>query len=84
LAGCQKIGQGSAKGGVFRSPQLMCRPFADCQQLMRSVAQQAIAMLAAIMKDKGAPEMTRLRAAKLILDLACGRPKAERVAIEVR
>ena len=57
----------------------MNEPFADCQQLMRSIASQAVAMLVAIMRDKNTPEMTRLRAAKLILDLANGRPIAERV-----
>jgi hypothetical protein len=62
----------------------MSESLADCQQLMRSIAPQTVIMLAAIMRDKGAPEMTRLRAAKLILDLACGRPKAERVTINVR
>jgi hypothetical protein len=39
--------------------------------------------LVAIMNDKNAPAMTRLRAARLILDLACGRPRAERVTCEL-
>jgi hypothetical protein len=58
--------------------------FADCQQLIRSFAPQAVAMFAAIMNDKNAPEMTRLRAAKLILNLSCGRLGAERVTREIR
>ena len=62
----------------------MNRTFADCQQLIRSFAPQAVAMLAAIMNHKNAPEITRLQAAKLILDLACGRPRAERVTCEIR
>jgi hypothetical protein len=56
----------------------------DYQHLMRSFAPQAIAMLVAIMRDKDAPELTRLRAAKMILDLALGRPRAERVTCELR
>jgi hypothetical protein len=42
-----------------------------------------MAMLAAIMVDEDASAMTRVRAAKLILDLACGRPVAERLTCEV-
>jgi hypothetical protein len=57
--------------------------FADCQQLIRSFAPQALAMLAAIMVDEDASAMTRVRAAKLILDLSCGKPVAERVTCKV-
>jgi hypothetical protein len=49
----------------------------DRQQQLRLFAQRAVAMLAVIMKDKNAHDMTRLRAAKLILDLAWGRPRAD-------
>jgi hypothetical protein len=61
----------------------MSDAFVDCRDLLRSVAPQAMAMLAAIMNDKDAPEMTRVRAAKLILDLAYSRPVAERVTCEI-
>jgi hypothetical protein len=61
----------------------MSNAFEGHQQLLRSFASQAMAMLAAIMVDEDASAMTRVRAAKLILDLACGRPVAERVTCEV-
>jgi hypothetical protein len=51
----------------------------ECQDVLRSFAPQAVARLAAIMADQNASEMTRLRAAKLILNLACGRTGAGRV-----
>jgi hypothetical protein len=62
----------------------MNETFADYRQLMRSFAPQVIAILVAVMRDKDAPELTRLRAAKMILDLAWGRPRAERVTCELR
>jgi hypothetical protein len=61
----------------------MSEAFEDCRDLLRSVAAQAMAMLAAIMVDEDASAMTRARAGKLILDLAYGRPVAERVICEV-
>jgi hypothetical protein len=48
----------------------MSEAFEDCRDLLRSVAAQAMATLAAIMVDEDASAMTRVRAAKLILDLA--------------
>jgi hypothetical protein len=59
-------------------------PFTNYRQQMRALAPQAMAKLVAIMKNQNASAMTRLRAARLILDLACGRPKAERVTCELR
>jgi hypothetical protein len=56
--------------------------FYEGRQMLRAFTPQAMAMLAAIMADEKAPAMTRIRAAKLILDLACGRPVAERVTCE--
>jgi hypothetical protein len=57
--------------------------FEDHRQVMRSFAPQAIAILAAIMRDNNAPEKTCLRAAKLILDLGYGRPAPERMTCKI-
>jgi hypothetical protein len=60
----------------------MSEPFDDYRQQMLALAPQAMAELAAIMNDQNAPAMTRLRAAKLILNLAYGRPRPERAICE--
>jgi hypothetical protein len=53
----------------------------EYQGVLRSFAPQAVAILAAIMVDQDASAMTRLRAAKLILNLAWGSPRVERVTL---
>jgi hypothetical protein len=58
------------------------KPFTDYRQQIGALAPQAMTNLVAIMNNQNAPAMTSLRAAKLILDLACGRPVAERVTCE--
>lgn len=62
----------------------MSEPFDDYRQQMLALAPQAMAKLVEIMNDENAPETIRVRAAKLILDLAYGRPRAERVTIALR
>ena len=60
----------------------MSDAFEKYRDLLRSFAPEALAALAAIAADRNAPEMTRVRAAKMILNLACGRPVVERVICE--
>ena len=52
-------------------------------ELLRSHTADAIASLVDIMCNKTAPAMTRIRAARLILNIGCGRPVVERVVCEV-
>jgi hypothetical protein len=49
------------------------------RDLSRSFALEAVAMLATILADRNISAMVRVRAAKLILNLAYGRRRADRV-----
>jgi hypothetical protein len=69
---------------MARQDMAMNVVFEDHRQVMRSFAPQAVAMLAAIIRDNNAPEKTRLRAAKLILDLGYGRPASERMTCKLQ
>jgi hypothetical protein len=48
---------------------------ADVKEMARGLTKEAIATLAAVMRDKTAPHSARVRAAETILDRAWGRPE---------
>lgn len=68
---------------MARQDMAMNVVFENHRQLMRSFAPQAVTMLVTIMRNTKASEKTRLRAAKLILDLGYGRPTSERMTLRL-
>ena len=55
----------------------------DYRKRLHSYAADAVATLVAIMENDTAPAKTRIRAAKLILDIGWGKPGVESVICEV-
>jgi hypothetical protein len=75
----QKGQSGNPAGGI-KIPQ-------DVRELARGLTKEAIATLAAVMRDDAAPHSARVRAAETLLDRAWGRPETSaniRVSSDVR
>jgi hypothetical protein len=51
----------------------------EMQEQVRAHALHALESLIAIARDETAPDMTRIRAIRILLDLADGKPAPERV-----
>jgi len=59
----------------------------DVKEMARGLTKEAIATLAAVMRDKAAPHSARVRSAEVILDRAWGRPETStniRISQDVR
>src|SRR6476646_1643797 len=59
----------------------------DVKEMARGLTKEAIATLAAVMRDAAAPHSARVRSAEVILDRAWGRPETTsnvRVSSDVR
>jgi hypothetical protein len=60
----------------------MALTYGKMEEQFRAHAIQALESLLAMMRDKTAPDMTRIRAIRIILDLGWGKPAPERITCE--
>lgn len=73
-------GQSGNPSGRMKIPQ-------DVKQMARGLTKEAIATLAAVMRDRKAPHSARVRAAETLLDRAWGKPESStniRISQDVR